>query len=371
MERKTESASIAKTDSTNELNASSLKLFYDSNLSKMDRNHDGHVLSEELNSYKAQFDPLSKERRQLDVLSKNIDEIEYLSNDPGFHFFKQHGIKAKDMEILSARAPSDGLVSKVNSELADRDYERALSKGTELTQDNTYLVELAMGKTSYTFDWREHIGNIAQREYKTTIVGERQYDSYQIGQTLSSQADWIKLFSSGLWSDYWVAVNDKHIEKSYSWTDENQNVHPIPEDAYAALKSELVREGKTIFDVAYQGANHSYISDKPLSKMKVVSRVPMSRHFFELEIGNESLSLSLSRQLRNMTTRHRIEVEVPEDVYDKSRSAWETSFNRGSLLLGKLNIMTSDIKKRWTELDPSYEKITTSEGRKFIVKKYR
>ena len=372
MEGKPESKDVNTGDtstSADEKSMSSLKLFYDSNLGKMDLNSDKHVDSNELNAYKRNFPALSPERRKIEALQDNLDEIEYLSRDPGFHIFKHHGIKPSDMQILSSKSESDPLVNKVNSSLADRDYKRAISKGIELTQDNTYVVEFAMGKTSYTLDPFEHLANFAQREYKTTIVDKNQYDAYRVGERLSTQSDWVKFLSDGSFHDYWVSVNDKHVEQSFSWTDEKQGVHPISSDAYKALKSEISAKGKTTFDVPYQGADHTYISEKPLSEMNIVSREPLQRHFLQLDVGNNSFSFSLTRQLRNLTTRHKLDVEVPEDVYEKSNAAWNPSLNNGSLWFGKLHVMTSDIKKRWSELDPSYEKVTTDEGRKFIVEK--
>ncbi len=370
MEQKLENKDdVTKPAAADEKSMSSLKLFYDSNLGKMDLNSDKHLSKDELDAYKRNFPALSSDRKKIDVLEDNYDEIEYLTKDPGFHFFKHHGIKPSDMQVLNSKSESDPLVNKINSGFADRDYERASSKAIELTQDNTYVVELAMGKTSYTLDPLEHLSNLAQREYKTTIVDKNQYDAYRVGERLSTQSDWVNFFSDGTFHDYWVSVNDKHVEQAFSWTDEKQRVHPISSDAYKALKSEIYAKGKTTFDVPYQGSEHTYISDRPLSEMNIVSREPLQRHFLQLDVGNNTFSFNLTRQLRNLTTRHHLQLEVPEDVYEKSVAGWNPSLNNGSLWFGKLHVMTSDIKKRWTELDPSYEKVTTAEGRNFIVEK--
>lgn len=357
------------------LSAGSLKQFYDTNKTAMDLDKDGFVIKGELEQFKAKHNPISREYRLADALGERVHDVEVLSRDEAstWDWFENNGITSKDMVALDAKArsnPNDRLVKSINDGLAAKNYEQIVRSASELTEDRLHLVDLKFKKNSFTLDPFKHIGNEMKAESQTTVVGERQFDKYKVGQELSRQGDVVGFLFNGDFNSYSVSVAGKRVETAYGWVDGRNQAHPLSNDIYKEIKAELGRQGRTTWDVPYAGSTHTYISDKPLSQMNVVKREPMNRYFLDVEISNSSLTLDLVKHMRNATTAHRVEMEVPQNLYANTKSTWNPHLSTGSFLLGgRVSSMHGDVKKKWTEVDKDFEQVTTDQGRTFIVPK--
>lgn len=358
------------------LTAKDLKQFYDNNKPGIDLDKNGFVTSAELDKFKNQFNPLSREYRQAESLSQKARDIQQLNRDEsGFLVFSDSkGISSKDMEAFDSKAktvPADRLVKSINDDLASKNYEDVVKNAQELNEDRLYLVDLKMQKTSYSLDIWEHLENAAKAEYRTTLVGERQFDKYKVGQTLSSKFDVMGAILNDSYGSYSVSVSDKRIDKSYNWVDGQNKQHALTAPLYNELKNELKRQGRTLFDAPYAGSTHTYISDKPISDMNIVARQPMNRYFIDVEISNSTLTFDWTKQLTNLTTSHRVEMEVPKSLYEKTGDkVWNPKLSTNTFIIGgRISAINGDIKKKWTEVDPDYEQVTTDTGRQFILPK--
>ncbi|PZM77493.1 MAG: hypothetical protein DKT66_24720 [Candidatus Melainabacteria bacterium] len=104
--------------------------------------------------------------------------------------------------------------------------------------------------------------------------------------------------------------------------------------------------------------------------MNVVKREPMNRYFLDVEISNSSFTPDLVKHLRNATTSHQVEMEVPQNLYANTKSTWNPQLNAGSFLLGgRISSMHGTVRERRMEVDKGFEKVTTDKGRTFIVPK--
>ncbi len=360
------------------LSAKSLKSFYDNNKDKIDTDKNGFVSGRELDSFRTQFNQISREYRQADALSKNAREIQRLNRDEsGFLVFSDSkGISSKDMDAFNAKAsasPNDRMIKSVNDDFASKNYEDVVKNAQELNEERMYLVDLKMQKTSYSLDFWEHVENAAKAEYRTTLVGERQFDKYQKGQTLSTKFDVMGALLNDKYGSYSVSVSDKRIEKNYNWVDGQNKPHNLTAPLYNELKAELQRQGRTLLDTPYAGSTHTYISEKPISDMKIVARQPMNRYFVDVEISNSSFTFDWTKHLTNLTTSHRVEMEVPKALYEKTGDkVWNPRLSTNTFIInGRVSEIHGDIKKKWSEVDPDYEQVTTDTGRSFILPKTR
>ncbi|MBX9568553.1 MAG: hypothetical protein K2X77_06630 [Candidatus Obscuribacterales bacterium] len=357
------------------LSASSLKLFYEANKVALDADSNGYVDKEELVKFKAQRNPISQEYRLAESLSEKLPEIQALSRDEGgfLVFSDTKGVSAKDIDALDARAqysPTDKLTTSINDSLASRDYEDVLRKAQELTEERLHLVDLKFKKHSFSLDPFKHLGNELKAEHKTTLVGERQFGKYEVGQTLSNKVDGFGILFNGTLDSYSVSVSNKRVETTHYWTDAKKNMHPISPPVYEAIRDELQRHGRSLIATHYAGSTHNYISDRPISEMNIVSREPHQRFFVDVEIRNSSLSLDLTKHIRNASTKHRIELEVPQKLYEDAKNIWDPKLNAMSFLLGgRLSSMHGEVKRKWTEVDPDYEKVVNSNGYSFVIPK--
>lgn len=357
------------------LSAGSLKQFFETNKAAIDTDKDGFVVKGELDKFKSKLNPISREHRLAEALGERVHDVEVLSRDEAstWDWFENNGITYKDMAALDAKArtsPNDRLVKSINDGLAAKDYEHIVRSASELTEDRLHLVDLKFKKHSFSLDPFKHIGNELKAESQTTVVGERQFDKYKVGEELSRQGDVAGFLFNGDFDSYSVSVAGKRVETAYGWVDSQNQARPLRHDIYKELKSELGRQGRTTWDVPYSGSTHTYISDQPLSAMNVVKREPLNRYFLDVEISNSSMTFDLVKHLRNATTSHRVEMEVPQNLYANTKSTWNPHLSTGSFLLGgRVSSMHGEVKDRRTEVDKNFEQVTTDKGRRFIVPK--
>ena len=357
------------------LSASTLKGFYDKNKADLDLDKDGFIKSSELDQFKSKHNPISREYRQADALSANVRTIQKMSRDEsGFLvFYDSKGISAKDMVAFANKAkstPGDPDIKSVNDGLASKNYEDVVKNAKELNEERVHLVDFKMQKHSFSLDLFDHLENMAKAEYKTTLVGERQFDKYKKGDTVSHKADYLNFLFNEELSSYSVSVHDKRIETGYNWVDGQKKAHELSAPVFKELREELKRHGRTLIDTPYAGSTTTHISEKSLSDMNIVSRQPMNRYFVDVEISNSSFTLDWTKHLRNLTTSHRVEMEVPKNLYEQSNKVWDPKLSVNSFIIGgRVSSMHGDIKRKWTEVDPDYEQVTTDTGHNIILPK--
>jgi hypothetical protein len=377
----TESPNLSKIDDSRTLldaeaeplSISSLKLFYDSFKSTIDSDNNGFVNRKELDTFREKQNPISREHRLADVLAGKVQDIQALSRDEsGFLVFSDSaGISSKDIDALSAKAsgdPEQKLVKSIRADLASRNYEDVLKSGCELVEERLHFVDLKFKKSSVSLDPWKHLGNSLSAEYRTTLVGQRQFEKYEVGQALSSKFDTFGALFNLNFDTYSVSVSDKRVHSSYSWIDNEQKEHSVSAPVFDALKGELRKHGRTLIDTVYSGSTHTYISDLQIEEMNIVAREPYQRYFVDVEFRNSSFSFDLSKHIRNASTKHRVEIEVPEKVYNDARAIWDPKLSMNSMLINRrISSLHGDIKRKWTESDPSFERLTTDSGRTFVV----
>lgn len=356
------------------LSAASLKDFYYKSKANIDLDRDGFVTGSELNKYKANYNPISREHRLAQALGDKSGQIQHLSRDEKggwFNWSDSKGISSQDMAVFDTKARTtsgDRLVKSVNDDLASKNYEEVVRNAQELNEERIHLVDLAFRKHSFSLDPWDHIENALKTEHQTTLVGERQYNKYKIGETLSNQADYLGFLFNGDFNSYSVSVSGKRIETNYNWVDAHKQAHSLSAPIYKEIKAELARHGKTLIDTPYAGSTLTYISDKPISQMNIVSREPLNRYFVDVEISNSSLTFDFTKHLRNATTAHRVEMEVPENLYKKAKSVWDPHLSTNSFIIGgRVSSMHGEIKRKWTEIDPDFEQVKTDTGRTFVM----
>lgn len=249
----------------------------------------------------------------------------------------------------------------------ERDVQTIVDNASELDESRSYEVRIKMRKDELGWDW----DNELKATYETLTVDGRTYNSWQVGQVISSQSDNIGIITgeSGFFDTYDVSVDQKKCTKAYSYRDAQGNNHAVADETvFAAAQKRLLENGKAVeFDSPDFHA--TYVMPSGFHPEDVVSRAPLKRHFVTLEIRNNSFSLSLTKQLRDDATKHRIEIEIPPDTGD-SAVAFDQDINTANYFLtGRLSHMSGKVVSSRTEQDREYELLTLTDGRRIIAKK--
>jgi len=235
-------------------------------------------------------------------------------------------------------------------------------------EERLYFVTLKFVKGG-TIDPFEMIENELKAVYETMIVGQRQYESWDIGEEVSSVYDWGDLiFNGNLFTHYTVSVSEKQSVSQYFWKDSTWSDREMTELEYTAVISELSKGN--ILTVPYSGQTTTYVLDKPLSEYQFVTSQPMTRYFVTVLVKNETITFDATKWIRNATNTHHIEVEVSKEVYEKSvvGEAWNPDWNVGSFILrGRFSQLHGYVENLWTEEDPSFQEVTTTDGRTMII----
>lgn len=353
------------------LSPTSLKQYLDANRSKMDSNNNGFLSSDECSKWQQKFPLLSRDARITGALKENMGGIQALASDESW-YQRYKGISVNDenaFDKLARSGKNNGVVKSVTDYFNARNYESVIARAQELREDRLHTVDLEMKKSNFSLDIGKHISNSMKAEYQTTVVGERQYDKYKVGEVLSDRSDWAGLLSGEI-ASYKVTVAAKNEYKSYSWVDNRGTDHPLSKPEFDALGAELQRHGKQLQTVPYSDATHRYVFDRPLTQADITHREPMQRYFLNVQVHNSSFTPSIIKQLRNATTQHKLEIEVPQSLYATTNRTWDPRLNTTSLVLGgRISQMKGDVTRKWQETDPNFDEVTTKDGRKLVIAK--
>lgn len=358
------------------ITAASLKLFFDSHKTQMDSDKNGFINKKELEKFKETQNPISCQYRLADSLSSRVEDIQALSRDEhGFLVFSdKKGISSTDMNVLDVASKGNAenkLIKSVNEELASKQYEDIIKNAQELNEDTFHMVVFKFKKSTFSLDPWTHIKNEAAAVRRVTMVGERQFNNYAVGQTISEKFDAMALFDLEF-STYRASIDEKYKVSSHSWKNAAGVDRAMSPAVYSAVRDELKQHGRTLLDAKYAGSTNTIVSDKQISEGNIVDRKPLERYYVEVNFRNSSLSLDIFKHVRNALNTHLVELEVPEKVYKNADSLWEPRVSAGSVLMtGRLSRMHGDIKRKWTEIDPGFEKVTTDKGQIFVRPKPR
>ncbi len=246
-----------------------------------------------------------------------------------------------------------------------------VARAVELREERTYAVTIKMKKRSYSLDWRDHVANELKAEYRTIIVGEKQYNDYKIGQEIDSKFDGWGFVFDGTFSSYVVSVNAKETQSEFFAIFSDGKQRKLSRAEYDEAKSQL-DSTKNTYTVSAQGAVRTYVLEKPLSQMTFTRTEPLKRYYVTVEVSNLTFTLDPSKHLRNLANKHEITLEVPREIYDQSTSVFEPKPSWGSLFLsGRLSQLRGKIIKRWSQDDSNYELGTLTDGRKIVIPRKR
>lgn len=251
------------------------------------------------------------------------------------------------------------------------DVTDVVKNALELREEITYAVTIKMKKRSYTLDPWELLENEAKAEYRTLVVGEKQYNDYRIGQEIASRFDGWGFVFNGTFASYVVTVNHKETQSEFFAVLANGTQRKLSRAEYEEAKSQL-STAKNTFTVNARGAIRTYVLEKPLAQTTFTKTEPLQRYFVTVEVSNFTFTLDPGKHIRNLANKHEITIEVPREIYEQSTTMFEPKPSWGTLFLsGRLSTMRGKILKRWTETDSNYELGTLSDGRQIVVPRIR
>lgn len=264
-----------------------------------------------------------------------------------------------------------GALRSSSSALAARraQFERDVvnvTQGQELYENYVYDVTLKMKKREFTLDLGKQLENEAKATYQHVTVDGRTYNAWSVGTTLSSRFDYMQAFlGDGSIGSYAVSVSDKKRSSEFGYRDARGTAHAITPAVYAEATRRL-RAANRISTVETPDFRATYVVDKPITAADVASVSPLQRRFVTLEIANRSFSLDLLDHLRDSTTQHRIEIEVPPTL--QGGNAFRTGLNVPSILLGgRVSQMSGRVVNDRTQTDNTMVSLRLNNGRTVIM----
>ena len=242
------------------------------------------------------------------------------------------------------------------------------NNATELKEEKIYLVTLQFKKFSYSLDPDDHIGNWLSAVEKTIIVGEKAYGDYQIGKKVSEKFDWWGTILDGNPASYSVKCSGKEVKSLYSVVTKDGSHKELKPDQHEEALRKVRASGREILTVPFAGTVTNFVLDKPLSQFQITDRQPLQRYFIRVKVENMTITFDPVKHLRNMSTAHEIDMEVPRAAYEHRGNVWNPALNPGSLFWnGRVSFLRGTITKRWMETDSSYVLAHTKEGRDLII----
>ena len=245
-----------------------------------------------------------------------------------------------------------------------------IANAVELREEKIFLVTLEFKKEQFTLNLWKHAKNAMAAEQRTIIVGERTFNSYQLGQKVSSVSDGWGVVFNGEIAEYVVRPIEKKIESQYFWANRSGTQREINKEQYNEALEQLRSSGRQLLTTPFAGIVRTYVLEKPLTEYQFVERKPLNRYFVTIKVENSTLTLSLSKYIRNKANTHEITLEVPRDVYDKTGDVWDKQLSTGSLIVkGHLSELHGKVVRRWSEVDSNFQLAKTDDGQQFIIPK--
>jgi hypothetical protein len=239
--------------------------------------------------------------------------------------------------------------------------------GETLVHETAYVLELKMAKEQLTLDPFKHIGNELKAQYRDIIVGEKEFGQRKIGETISSEGDFIGFLDKGAFSSYVVCVHRKSTIDHFRYLDSSGNSHEVSQAVFNAGLDALKNEGKQLYRTHGPGKESWQVLEHPITAGDIDHIAPMNRYYADVTIANSSFSLSLIKHLRNATTAHRFTVEIPEKAYLEQGTAFDSRMSDSIFLSGRMSSLSGTINKKWSERDESAFKVTLKDGRKVVM----
>lgn len=265
---------------------------------------------------------------------------------------------------------SPKLKNEINRQMATAAAE-ARKLGLETMARN--LKELSVRQLHYvTLEFRKHqhldpisnwtVNNWKAREQEVPVSAQG-YQALGIGQELNSNFDWGAFISDGSTQSYKVIVSGKRQSMLYFVrTADTPAPRAISQTEFNELVDTLTRLKIPVETSHFAGQSQVM----PVNSATVVKTEPAKRYFATLEIKNESATLSLLKHLRNGWLSHEIELELTESDFNGGAVNFATGWKTSNVLLsGWLSEMTGQVIRQRVVVDPTYEKVTLSDGRIF------
>ncbi len=245
----------------------------------------------------------------------------------------------------------------------DRQVNILVENGATLVHETAYVVTLKMAKSEFTLDPFTHIGNELKAQYRDILVGEKEYNERHVGETVSSKGDFVGFLTKGDFASYDVSVSEKRAIDYFRYVDASGTSHDVPADVFRDGIEALKAQGKVLYAAHSSGTEAWLVNDREISASDIAHIAPLNRYFAQLKISNSSFSLSLSKHLRNATTEHTIEIEIPEKVYLSKSAAFDGKMSDSFLVSGHLSSLTGTIESKRAERDNGSVKVTLKDGR--------
>jgi hypothetical protein len=241
----------------------------------------------------------------------------------------------------------------------------AVKYAVELRVEQVPLVELKFKKEEFSLDIDKHIDNAMAAEHASIPVGMSTYNEWQVGQELSRSGMGVNIVLTGELSEYVVSVNKKWIETHWLYLDSKNQPHEIDQTAYDAALKQLPQANLKSVETA--NGKVTFILKKPVSQLEFTSVTPLTRYFVTVEIGNESFTTDLEKLLRDALSKHRVELEVPKQVYEGGE-VWDARLSEYTFFVkGRWQEIHGHIVDRRTITDNNYVEATTTKGRTLVL----
>ena len=262
-----------------------------------------------------------------------------------------------------------------------REVDTVVQNATELQARHTYTVTFKFKKHESIFDSDaesiggaifDTIGKNAVNELKATrqtaVVDGDTYRSLREGRKVSRKWDGFgALFGSGgMFTTYDVIVDDKQQLSTFEYRDASGGRHAVtsPEIFTQAVKRLRAERGDSF--LVTESADHmeAYALERPLARSDVKSSSPLTRYYATLEIKNSSYTLNLSKHIRNASTAHQIELEVPAAEFEQRGNEFRQGLNIPSFFFtGNLSKLNGRVISTRTEVDQRFRRVELADGR--------
>ena len=248
------------------------------------------------------------------------------------------------------------------------DVGSVLQNITQVREERIYVMKLKFKKEDLLDPFKNAFDNELTAEHRMVLVGEKTYNQYAVGSEMSRKSDTLGFIFNGDLASYVVSVEEKHIISQYFWQRKDNADTEISKESYDVILNLLAGGTKPTITVPYEGVTVTYILDKPLNQYVFVDKQPLTRYFVTVQVKNETLTLDLTKLLRNANNTHEIDLEVPKAVYDQTGELWDPKISTGSFLFkGNLSTLHGVVLKKWTEVDPNFFVATTKDGETMVV----
>lgn len=276
-------------------------------------------------------------------------------------------------QSVPAQAPETNVQGGTTQQAPALDINATAPLVQELREERTYLVtlefkkqELHFSPTRIVFAW---VKNAITAKEEVIAVGERSFDTYVLNEKISTSNDvaGFLLGTPGL-ARYVVFPTAKEVVKTYFWVSKDHAQHEITPEQYQALLAKLHESNANLHQVSPQGRTITYVLPKPVDKYKSVERRPLQQYFALVEVHNSSISLSISKYIRNATNDHTLVLEVPQETYERAGELWDPSLNVASLFLkGRFSTLHGKILRKWAEVDDAFWLVKMDDGTELIM----